>query len=166
MEEGKRVKVARLVARPLQHPLASASFMSLHDNYGLIPLIIWPTVYQESKHQLRSRLDERLLDPSKVTNAFRRIANKAGLDKVRLHDLRHTLASLMLQAGVHPKIVGERLGHASVNIILDTYATSSRVFRRRLPPGSQSYSRELSSNVVKMLPIERVVGGSETGSHT
>ena len=41
---------------------------------------------------------------------------------MRFHDLRHTHATLMLKQGVHPKIVSERLGHASVNITLDTYS--------------------------------------------
>jgi len=46
---------------------------------------------------------------------------KAGLPRVRFHDLRHAHATLMLQQGVHPKIVSERLGHASIGITLDTY---------------------------------------------
>jgi integrase len=40
----------------------------------------------------------------------------------RLHDLRHTHATLALQAGVHPKVVSGRLGHATVSITLDTYS--------------------------------------------
>jgi integrase len=46
----------------------------------------------------------------------------ADLEGLRLHDLRHAHATLMLRAGVHPKVVSERLGHASVNITLDTYS--------------------------------------------
>ena len=45
-----------------------------------------------------------------------------GLPRIRLHDLRHTHATLALQAGIHPKVVSERLGHASVAFTLDTYA--------------------------------------------
>jgi integrase len=41
---------------------------------------------------------------------------------LRFHDLRHTAATLALEAGVHPKVVQERLGHASVQITLDTYS--------------------------------------------
>ena len=40
----------------------------------------------------------------------------------RTHDLRHTHATLALQAGVHPKVVSERLGHATVSISFDTYS--------------------------------------------
>lgn len=41
---------------------------------------------------------------------------------MRFHDLRHAHATLMLQQGIHPKIVSERLGHASIGITLDTYS--------------------------------------------
>jgi len=45
-----------------------------------------------------------------------------GMKGLRLHDARHTHASLMLKQGIHPKIVQERLGHASIQITLDTYS--------------------------------------------
>jgi integrase len=47
---------------------------------------------------------------------------RAGLPHVRFHDLRHAHATLMLLQGVHPKVVSERLGHASIGITLDTYS--------------------------------------------
>jgi len=50
------------------------------------------------------------------------LAARAGVKVIRLHDARHTHASLMLKQGVHPKIVQERLSHASIQIILDTYS--------------------------------------------
>lgn len=65
------------------------------------------------------------LNPNSVTPAFNKIAKRAGL-KLRLHDLRHTHATLMLKAGVHPKIVSERLGHATVAFTLDTYTHGYR----------------------------------------
>jgi len=40
----------------------------------------------------------------------------------RFHDLRHTHATQLLKAGAHPKVVSERLGHASIGITLDTYS--------------------------------------------
>ena len=45
-----------------------------------------------------------------------------GLLPIRLHDLRHTAATLALTAGIHPKVVSVPLGHASVGITLDTYS--------------------------------------------
>ena len=46
----------------------------------------------------------------------------ADLPVIRLHDLRHTNATLALAAGIHPKVVQERLGHANIAITLDTYS--------------------------------------------
>jgi integrase len=47
---------------------------------------------------------------------------KLGLPQIRIHDLRHTAATLMLQQGVHPKIVQEQLGHSQIGMTLDTYS--------------------------------------------
>ncbi len=69
-----------------------------------------------------SKPDGKPLDPSTITHTFRRIIKRAGLPRLRFHDLRHTHASLMLKQGVHPKIVSERLGHSSIGITLDTYS--------------------------------------------
>lgn len=62
------------------------------------------------------------VSPDTITHAFQRLAKELGFNDIRFHDLRHTHATLMLKQGVHPKIVSERLGHASVNITLDTYS--------------------------------------------
>jgi integrase len=50
------------------------------------------------------------------------IALNAGLPKVRLHDLRHTHATLLLQRGIPAKLVQERLGHSSITMTLDLYS--------------------------------------------
>ena len=60
--------------------------------------------------------------PSMMTAAFARLLRASGLPRVRLHDLRHTHASHLLAANVHPKIVQERLGHASIAMTLDLYS--------------------------------------------
>jgi hypothetical protein len=46
----------------------------------------------------------------------------AGLPRIRLHDLRHTHATLALEAGIHPQVISERLGHSTVSITLDIYS--------------------------------------------
>ena len=54
---------------------------------------------------------------------YRRLLERAGLPKgTRFHDLRHTCATLLLCEGVHPKLVQELLGHATIAITLDTYS--------------------------------------------
>jgi integrase len=68
------------------------------------------------------RPDGSPINPNAVTLAFRRIIKKAGLRRIRMHDLRHTHATLMLKASVHPKVVSERLGHANIGITLDIYS--------------------------------------------
>jgi integrase len=69
-----------------------------------------------------TREDGRPLHPREVTRAFSRHVLAAGVPIIRLHDLRHTHATLALAAGVHPKVVQERLGHANIAITLDTYS--------------------------------------------
>jgi len=54
---------------------------------------------------------------------FQWIAAEAELPKIRAYDLRHTCASLLLSAGVNPKIVSERLGHSTIVLTLDTYSS-------------------------------------------
>ena len=61
------------------------------------------------------------IHPNTLRDAWIKVAAKAGL-KLRFHDLRHIHASLLLQQGVHPKVVSERLGHSAVGITLDTYS--------------------------------------------
>ncbi len=62
------------------------------------------------------------LSPRNLNRSFDSIIQKAGIRKIRFHDMRHTHASLLLKQGVNPKIVSERLGHANVRITLDTYS--------------------------------------------
>ncbi|MGI8727762.1 MAG: tyrosine-type recombinase/integrase [Solirubrobacterales bacterium] len=68
------------------------------------------------------REDGTAIWPRSLTRAFASHTEAAGLPKIRLHDLRHTHATLALQAGVHPKVVQERLGHATISITLDVYS--------------------------------------------
>ncbi|OXM43781.1 site-specific integrase [Amycolatopsis alba DSM 44262] len=62
------------------------------------------------------------LHPAKLTDAFHSIADAAELPPVRLHDLRHGAATLMIAAGADLKIVQELLGHSSIAVTADTYA--------------------------------------------
>ncbi len=69
-----------------------------------------------------SQPDGRPLLPDTISHAWGKLTQRVGLKNIRLHDARHSHASLMLKQGIHPKIVQERLGHASIQITLDTYS--------------------------------------------
>jgi len=60
--------------------------------------------------------------PDRVTKLFDQAVAGSRLPRIRLHDLRHSHASHLLKAGVHPKVVQERLGHASIGITMDRYS--------------------------------------------
>lgn len=68
-----------------------------------------------------TRLNGDPVRPDGVTQAFARMVKLAKIRHASVHCLRHTHATDLLRAGVHPKIVSERLGHASIAITMDTY---------------------------------------------
>jgi len=92
-----------------------------------------------------STYEGRPLRPNTITRAWVTMATRAGVTPIRLHDARHTHASLMLKQGVHPKIVQERLGHASIQMTLDTYShvapglqqAAAEAFDKLLQPASE-----------------------------
>lgn len=79
--------------------------------------------------------------PDGFTRSFRRLAASASVPLIRLHDLRHTSATLWLQAGVNPKIVSERLGHHSTAFTLDVYS--------HVVPGMQKHAAEEVAETIR-----------------
>ena len=63
-----------------------------------------------------------ICDPDRLTRAWRKAARKAGFPTVRLHDIRHHHASLLMAKGVHAKVIQERLGHSTPSFTLSRYA--------------------------------------------
>ena len=72
---------------------------------------------------LFTREDGSPIHPDVVTDTFQQISQAADLPPIRLRDLRHTAASLALQAGVPLKVVSEQLGHSAIGITADTYTS-------------------------------------------
>jgi integrase len=70
-----------------------------------------------------TREDGSALHPEFVTRRFERLAREAGLPPIRLHDLRHGAATLALAGGADLKTVSEMLGHSTITITADTYAS-------------------------------------------
>jgi integrase len=64
----------------------------------------------------------RPISPRNLIRHFKSVLVSAGLPDIRVHDLRHSHASLLLASGVNPKVVQERLGHASITLTLQTYS--------------------------------------------
>jgi integrase len=62
------------------------------------------------------------LDERNVRRDFEAILKQAKLRPMRIHDLRHTCASLLLAQGVQPRVVMETLGHSQISITMDTYS--------------------------------------------
>jgi integrase len=69
--------------------------------------------------------DGRPLHPDTITARFNRLVDRAGLPHIRLHDVRHTYATVSLECRVNPKIVSERIGHVSLAFTLQTYTHRS-----------------------------------------
>jgi integrase len=62
------------------------------------------------------------INPNNLVREFDRLVEKAGVPRPRIHDLRHTYATLALAAGENPKVVSESLGHSDVAITLRVYS--------------------------------------------
>jgi len=62
------------------------------------------------------------MDGSRARTALTEALLRAGVPRVRVHDLRHTTASVLLELGVHPKVVQDLLGHSTIAVTLDTYS--------------------------------------------
>lgn len=68
------------------------------------------------------QLDGAPIHPKTISYQLGKASRAEKLPPIRLHDLRHTHATLAMRAGIHPRFVQGRLGHANVSITLDTYS--------------------------------------------
>lgn len=92
-----------------------------HRRGQLEERMAWGEAWQDTG-LVFTREDGTLIHPETASFWHERWCRLAGLPPIRLHDLRHTAATLALSAGVHPKVVSVRLGHANIGITLDTYS--------------------------------------------
>lgn len=81
----------------------------------------WANDYEDSD-LVFCREDGSPLHPHSLSQAFERLVKKSGLPRIRLHDLRHTHATIAVRAGVPVKVISERLGHESPAFTLKQYA--------------------------------------------
>jgi integrase len=90
------------------------ALQKLRDSLGLAPLSDSDLIF--------SHFDGKPLLPNTVSHVWEKLAKRTGLKGIHFHSARHSMASIMLKIGIHPKIVQERLGHSSIQITLDTYS--------------------------------------------
>ncbi len=93
-------------------------------------LLLGPAWNASGGDVIFDRGDGAPLHPDSIKNALDRLAKQAGVPRIRVHDLRHTMATLGLTEGLHPKIVQERLGHSSIAMTLDRYSHVSTELQR------------------------------------
>lgn len=82
------------------------------------------------------------LHPDRGTRRFVQLAKEAGLPRIRLHDLRHSFATLALKSGAHIKVVSELLGHSSPAVTLDIYSHVA-------PTMTESASRAVTTQILR-----------------
>jgi integrase len=93
--------------------------------------------------------DGKPLLPNSVTHAWIKLVRRLGLKGIRLHDARHSHASLMLKQGIHPKVVQERLGHSSITTTLDVYS--------HVAPGLQEAAANRFDELIKLVPKKEAI---------
>lgn len=152
----RTLSVSRVVARPagggwrFEAPKTAKSRRSFEVPAGLAALL--------EQHRAKPRENPHGFifpnldgDPLHIQNlssrVYKRILKRAGLpDSFRLYDLRHTCATLLLLAGVHPKVVSDRLGHSSISETMDTYS--------HVLPGMQKEASEKLDVMLFSTPAE------------
>ncbi len=136
------VRVGRRVL--FDEPKTRQARRSVPISEGLVQALL---AHREAVDELRRRAGELwteldLVFPTEIgtpmsldnlrSRNFKRILERAGLPRdIRVYDLRHTSATLLLLADEHPKVVAERLGHATVQMTLDTYSHLLPTLQRR-----------------------------------
>jgi integrase len=117
IRQPKTAKGRRLIALS---PLTASVLREHHEKQALERVVLGKPLAGEDL--VFCDLEGKPLLPNSVTHAWIKLVRRTGLKPIRLHDARHSHASLMLKQGTHPKIVQERLGHASIQVTLDTYS--------------------------------------------
>ena len=109
---GRAVKLTRVAARALKDHLGRQ--LGEIDALG--------GDYRDGGLVFPSERGQPMRQHTLTRGSFEKLLQKARLPRIRFHDLRHTCATLLLGKGVHPKLVQELLGHATISITLDTYS--------------------------------------------
>lgn len=96
--------------------------LKAHRKRQLAERLAWGEAWIDSG-KIFTHEDGSVLNPRWVPEEFNRLCEECALPPIRLHDLRHVAASLMLAAGVDLKVVQETLGHSDLSMTADTYTS-------------------------------------------
>jgi len=110
----------------------------------------------ESDGWVFTNTDGHPVHPHSISQTFERIATRAGLPRIRLHDIRHTHGTLLIKAGVPVKVVSERLGHGNPAFTIDTY--------QHVLPGMQAEAARVFESLMK--PSQPRTSGRRPGRRT
>jgi integrase len=105
----------------------------------------------DDKNLVFAQEDGMYVPPPSANILMKEFIRQSGLPKIRFHDLRHTHATILLQMGVNPKVVSDRLGHSSVQITLDVYSHVTKEIKQDI---SKDFSNMMKSG-------QNVVSGNE-----
>lgn len=119
-------------------------------SYRVVPLTVDATMALETHRRFQDERkvrtdgealvfcneDGTAIDPSALTHRFAKVGPKG----MRFHDLRHSHASILAAQGVHPKIIQERMGHASVRYVMDTYVHTKTLQEEAVAALTQAFS--------------------------
>ncbi len=112
----------------------------LHDERQRAARVAWGPGYRSGNDLVFTREDGSPIHPHSFSQTFEKLVRSSELPRIRLHDLRHTHASIALRAGVPVKVISERLGHEAPGFTLKQYA--------HVIPGMQAEAAALVASLV------------------
>jgi len=107
--------------RSVYFPQGTGDTLKAHRRLQIQAMLRFPGEWQ-SDDLVFTRSDGRPVEPANASRLFHIALKAAGIKRVRLHDLRHTAASLHLARGENPKVVQEMLGHSTIAVTMDIYS--------------------------------------------
>ena len=144
-EVQERAQTKSRKGRPVSIDAGTLAMLRLQSTRQLADADEWGGAWQATGHVFTRESGEPW-HPDRVKKLFEQAVKKTDVPRIRMHDLRHTWATLALRAGVNPKVVQERLGHANISITMDTYS--------HVLPDLQESAAELVASLVALASEE------------
>ncbi|WP_273000758.1 tyrosine-type recombinase/integrase [Hydrogenibacillus schlegelii] len=133
--------------RPVELPPMAADALRQHRKQQVEERLLAGPAWQDRWGLVFTTSIGTPINPSNLrSRSFRKVLQRAGLPPIRFHDLRHTHATMLLAAGVHPKLVQERLGHSTVAITLDVYSHATPAMHRQVADTVEQLLRPAEEN--------------------